>query len=441
MKLLSNCNDCPLKGSKIILGEGSLESSIMLIGEGAGIEEEQYGRPFIGPSGRILQEILEKFKIQRKDLYITNVVKCRPKSPHKGKQNRAPVKQEIECCKPLLDEELSNIKSSIIIPLGNVALKAVGISEKIMSVRGDIFKDIIPGKIIIPTLHPAAVLRRPELKKLIEKDFEKISSLIHNHSKVDLPSCSYKVTLKLGDVLEMKESLLKSEAFAFDIETTSNDFLKDRIICISFSNKEREGWCLPLLKEEGSSFWKENDCLTVLDSIKEILESNVKKIAHNGSFDIKFLQKAGFIINNYYFDTILSHHLLDSKSEHGLKILASIYTDMGNYDKVLDPYIQKARKEGNYLTIPLPILWEYNAKDSDATFRLYTIFSSKMKEENLEKLFYKFQTNCSKKLQKHVKFKQYTICYSEYQRIKNHTKQCFKFFEIMPFKFCNLLQL
>ncbi|MHA1607073.1 MAG: uracil-DNA glycosylase [Candidatus Freyarchaeota archaeon] len=159
------CRKCPLwKGRKnVVFGEGNPQAEVMLIGEAPGREEDVHGKPFVGRAGQLLNRVLLKAGIRREEVYITNVVKCRPP------RNRAPRKSEVEACMEYLSGQISLIRPKLIVLLGGVALKwVVGEKRPVTSLRG---KPIVKGDVtFLPTLHPASALYNPRNEKLIEED-------------------------------------------------------------------------------------------------------------------------------------------------------------------------------------------------------------------------------------------------------------------------------
>jgi DNA polymerase len=172
-KIALKCNRCQLRETctQVVMGEGSLNHKIMFIGEGPGGTEDKKGRPFVGRAGRLLDKILESVKISREDIYITNIVKCRPPD------NRNPHDKEMETCSPILKSEVKYIKPKVIVPLGSVSLKyLLGSDKKITEDRGKWFKK---GNLyFLPTFHPAYLLRNENMKKKVYKDFIKIKKSI-----------------------------------------------------------------------------------------------------------------------------------------------------------------------------------------------------------------------------------------------------------------------
>ncbi len=163
------CRRCSLRegARSVVFGEGAPDARIMFIGEGPGGEEDRLGRPFVGAAGRLFDRILNASKLKRQDIYIANVVKCRPPG------NRTPQKDEIETCLPLLKRQIEIIDASILVCLGSVASKAL-ISPRITitSQRGRWHQ--VEGRYIMPTFHPAALLRDPRKKKPVWEDMQEV---------------------------------------------------------------------------------------------------------------------------------------------------------------------------------------------------------------------------------------------------------------------------
>ncbi len=155
------CQLCRLKDSRtrVVFGEGSPKAELMFIGEAPGEVEDDQGRPFVGPAGQKLTEILASVGIKREEVFITNTVKCKPPS------NRTPLKDEMAACFPYLEAQIKHIKPKIIITLGNVPTQLLlGTSEGINNLRGKFFrwKDNIE---IFPMFHPSYLLRNPSKEK------------------------------------------------------------------------------------------------------------------------------------------------------------------------------------------------------------------------------------------------------------------------------------
>lgn len=172
-KELRNCDRCKLHRSRrtIVFGEGNENAKLMLIGEGPGYDEDIQGRPFVGKAGQLLTRILQSVQIERNEVYITNIVKCRPPG------NRTPEPDEIKSCLPFLLKQIQIIQPKIICALGTVSAQTLLQTDaKITSLRGKSFE--FSGIKVFPTYHPAFLLRNPEKKKEVWEDIQKIAKAL-----------------------------------------------------------------------------------------------------------------------------------------------------------------------------------------------------------------------------------------------------------------------
>ncbi len=174
------CDKCPLAGGRLqaVPGSGSAESKIVFIGEGPGANEDKQGLPFVGAAGKFLDEMLGSIGLKREDVFITNVVKCRPP------ENRDPFPEEVKICTDsYLWRQLEVINPAIIVTLGRHAMyRFVPADKKISEVHGKLFHLESPktGRIfnIFPLYHPAAALYNGGMRGVLEDDFKKISTVI-----------------------------------------------------------------------------------------------------------------------------------------------------------------------------------------------------------------------------------------------------------------------
>lgn len=167
------CTQCPLHNmgrTKTVPGAGPADAKIMFIGEAPGFYEDKQGLPFVGASGKYLEELLGTIGLSRKDVFISNMVKCRPPN------NRDPLKPELDACEDYLDRQIAIIKPRIIITLGRFSMARYFPDARIMKVRGTAMRK--DGRIYFPMLHPAAALRNPKLKADMETDIKKAAELI-----------------------------------------------------------------------------------------------------------------------------------------------------------------------------------------------------------------------------------------------------------------------
>ncbi len=172
---IKNCTKCPLfKTRKIpVPGEGSLNADIVFVGEGPGRQEDLTGHPFVGAAGKFLDELLAHIGLQRSDVFIGNVVKCRPPG------NRVPLPTEVEACKPYLIAQIAIIQPKVICTLGNTPLKTLVAPElNIGRVHGRIFEK--GGFTFFPMYHPAAALYHNALRDTLMEDFSKLRDLLNS---------------------------------------------------------------------------------------------------------------------------------------------------------------------------------------------------------------------------------------------------------------------
>ena len=175
------CTECPLSEGRThaVPGEGARDARVIFIGEAPGHQEDQQGRPFVGPAGRFLDELLGSIGLKREDVFIANMIKCRPPN------NRDPLPTEVAACTKYLDRQIELLRPNLIVTLGRYAMNKYFPKESISRVRGKVrTKD---GQRILPLLHPAAALHQASLRESIEQDFRVITQAIEE-AKEPLPS-------------------------------------------------------------------------------------------------------------------------------------------------------------------------------------------------------------------------------------------------------------
>jgi DNA polymerase len=174
---LRDCNDCPLKATrtKLVFGAGNADAEVMFVGEAPGANEDIQGLPFVGRAGRLLGDLLEEIELSRDEVFITNVLMCRPPG------NRDPTPAEIAECEPHLRAKIRLIEPKVICTLGNFATKLLtGRPEGITRVHGRPQEREIEGLpvVLYPLFHPAAALRTPSVKELLRADILRLPELI-----------------------------------------------------------------------------------------------------------------------------------------------------------------------------------------------------------------------------------------------------------------------
>jgi uracil-DNA glycosylase len=166
------CPKCPLSRSRTnaVPGEGAANARVLFIGEAPGFHEDRQGRPFVGASGQYLDQLLVGINMQREDVFITNVVKCRPPG------NRDPEPDEVMACRGYLERQVALIKPDVIVTLGRYSMERFFPGQSISRIHGrpkrvgDVF--------YLPLFHPAAALRRPDWRQAMEDDFRRIPELL-----------------------------------------------------------------------------------------------------------------------------------------------------------------------------------------------------------------------------------------------------------------------
>jgi uracil-DNA glycosylase family 4 len=189
---ITRCQRCALSQARkrAVPGEGREDAEIVFIGEAPGFHEDQQGRPFVGAAGQFLEELLDSISLRREDVYICNVIKCRPPG------NRDPLSEEIETCKPYLDRQTELIAPRMIVTLGRVSMERYFPGAKISHIHGQPRK--VGGIIYYPMYHPAAALHQPRWRQVIKEDMLKIPQLLVEADRIaetELPRSAEQLSL------------------------------------------------------------------------------------------------------------------------------------------------------------------------------------------------------------------------------------------------------
>jgi uracil-DNA glycosylase len=169
------CKLCSLGRSQIVFGVGNPKARLMFVGEAPGEEEDKRGEPFVGRAGQLLTKIIEAIGLTRDQVYIANVIKCRPPG------NRNPEADEVEQCEPYLFRQIDVIKPRVIVPLGKFAAQSLlKTMDPITRLRGRQFD--YRGAALIPTFHPAYLLRNPSAKREVWEDMKKVRAILQSEA-------------------------------------------------------------------------------------------------------------------------------------------------------------------------------------------------------------------------------------------------------------------
>jgi len=167
------CEACQLHASRknAVPGEGPAASELMFIGEGPGFHENEQGRPFVGAAGKYLEELLGSIGLSREQVFIGNVVKCRPPG------NRDPLPDEIQACAAFLERQIQAIQPGVLVTLGRFSMARFFPKARISDIHGQ--ARMVNGRLVVAMYHPAAALHQPSLRREIEADFARLPELIH----------------------------------------------------------------------------------------------------------------------------------------------------------------------------------------------------------------------------------------------------------------------
>jgi uracil-DNA glycosylase family 4 len=189
---IHSCTLCPLHQGRTqaVPGEGPPGADIMFIGEGPGFHEDRQGRPFVGAAGQFLEELLASIGMTREQVFIANVVKCRPPG------NRDPLPNELSACEPYLERQIQLIKPKVIVTLGRFSMYRYFPGASISKIHGQPKR--VGNLLVVPMFHPAAALHQPKWRPLIETDFKKLPGLIaeaHNYGDEEPPPQAQQLSL------------------------------------------------------------------------------------------------------------------------------------------------------------------------------------------------------------------------------------------------------
>lgn len=180
---IGKCTKCPLHENRTnaVPGEGDPQADLLFIGEGPGRKEDELGRPFVGPAGKLLEELLATIDLKREDVFIANVIKCRPPG------NRDPLPEEVEACWPYLQQQVGLIKPKLIVLLGRHSLDRFLPNMKISQARGKPMRREVENLgryVFYPIYHPAAALHNPNNRQPLMDDFQKIPAVLEEVAKL-----------------------------------------------------------------------------------------------------------------------------------------------------------------------------------------------------------------------------------------------------------------
>ena len=322
-----------------------LSNGIAFVGEAPGKAEELRGLPFVGAAGKLFDKMLARVELKREESLITNVFKRRPKDNNlrffSVPKVELPSDYEFPAFSPgvyidpkilneslnVLQGELNIFKPKIVVALGNSAMVALTKTIGIGRYRGTLMDStLVSGLKVIPTYHPASVLRTWKQLPIVLVDLVKAKREVNAGKKS-------RRTVHVAETMEDVESIMKSfnfaESLAFDVET-----LGDFITSIGFCCGALEAFVIPFYYQ-GSLWWKTLEVeFQVWKKVKVILEGPSIKIAQNGLFDVQRLLIYGIKVKHLTEDTMLFYHSYQPELPKDLGFLGSLYTDIGAWKQL-----------------------------------------------------------------------------------------------------------
>lgn len=348
--------------------EGEKKAKLAIVGEAPGKHEMLRGRPFVGPAGQHLTKMLAQAGIVREDLWITNAVKYEPGNINHIIQLDKKVKEttEFHICKEILIRELQELDADVIIPMGNVPLYMLTGLKDITKRRGSVlYSDRLPGKKIIPTIHPAAALRQYIFTYFIVHDLQRAKQEL---SLGPLEDRVLYIEPTFAESIAFLEECLRHKEIAFDIETKRTvqhgSFQDWEISCLSLAYDEETAICIPFLKPDSSDYFDPEQEAAIWHLLQELLVNPVYTIVgQNLMFDASFIEKKlGIRINNLE-DTMVQAGILFPDFPKGLDFLTSMYTR--------EPYYKDEGKQYIRFGGDLTNFWTYSAKDSTVLLEIH----------------------------------------------------------------------
>jgi DNA polymerase-1 len=341
----------------------------MVIGEAPAFRKEK-DKPFQGDAGKILDKLLIESDVSRDEIYITNIVKCRPPG------NRKPKVKEIEACNFWMQKELERVNPKFLLLLGASAAKLIGI-DKVMETRGKFIKK---DRVYFITFHPGAILRDESKLPLLRSDFKRFFEAAKIQKIPEIQKINLNIINSDRVFKKFLNELTLTNKVAFDIETTHlSPWIADSaIISMGFGLRDKQ-YVLPFQHREGYLYRNKRGQQDAARAVELFLKDRTV-ITHNGKFDTLWTKVKFEIDIQVTHDTMMMSHLLDENTPHGLKYLAEVHLGAQNYD------LEVEEKTGG---TSLKKLAEYNGLDVYYTRMLFNKLIKELKQDPALFRFYK----------------------------------------------------
>lgn len=361
-----------------IFSDGPLNSEVVLVGEGAGETEVRTGKPFTGGSGNLLWDSLRRYKLNRTNVYTTNVVKRQISLSRKGNEKHVVLRDELDKWIGLLEWELSQLPNArVIFVLGNYALEAVARKYGITNWRGSVFTHKLPngklGKIVCAN-NPAYALRELKQEPVFQMDCHKLNLAYTNTFKEyeidELINPSFK------EVMAFLRDLSRSrEPIALDVEHPPS--LGPETVCYGLANSSHRAMCINFRDATKNRFDLSQE-YSIYNAIQQLCDSH-KIVAQSGGHEIYWCWLKDRIKIKTWMDTLLAHHCLYPQLPHSLQFLTAQYTTHPFYKDEGEDW-----KESQ----DFDMLWRYNCKDAAITYHAARKLESELKVQKLDKFFF-----------------------------------------------------
>ncbi len=348
-----------------LTGVGPHNAHGMVIGEAPGWREEDERKPFAGKSGKLLDKVLLGVGLKREEVFVTNIVACRPPN------NRTPEPDEIEACNEYLMKQIETVKPKYILALGGSAVQTLTGRRSIKISK--IQDSVVPGpngSQVIASYHPAYILRKPVYHKNLVNSIARFARMLDTKPQKEVKTYA---VLRLSVLEKLIKKLKKYPHISVDLETEGLDPTDPtkRIWCIGLAVESGISYVVPL--QHPGHLW--NNLPKVYSLLKDLLESK-PLIGQNIKFDLKWLWARG-IKGKAVFDCLVASYLLDENRAHDLENLAIGYLGVS-------PWKIPHSKE----LYPLKILIPYNGKDANYALQLYPILRNELlKDKGLSRVF------------------------------------------------------
>lgn len=362
---MSNEKIFETKSRKLVYGHGPFSPQVAVVGEAPGAEEEKAGRPFVGRSGKLLSRVLLQGGVARHECYMTNTVKVRPrkndikefadlskKEPKLSDTYRTHVE--------LLRQELAEVDTNLIIACGNIPLYALTGKKGIMKWRGSVLPStLLPGRKILPIIHPAAALRQPLYEYYMRMDMQKVEKQKH-FADIRRPDRAIHLNPTAQQAIDYINECNELAVVGFDIEIINHE-----LSCFALAKKPDDVMCIPFRRGVDDNYNPRTE-LRIMQALGRLLMNpNVKIVMQNAIFDSTFMfQRYGMVTNNME-DTMIAHAILYPDLPKGLDFLTSMYTEEPYYKDDGKMFFGAANHNEEF--------WKYNARDSAVTLEVWYV--------------------------------------------------------------------